>query len=52
MPSKSKAQFKFMKAVEEGTIKAPGLSKEKASEFTHSMTKERWKKLKEKVGKK
>lgn len=34
MPAKSKAQFRFMKAVESGYIKAPGLSKEKAHEYT------------------
>ena len=34
MPAKSKAQFRFMKAVESGSVKAPGLSKEKAAEFT------------------
>lgn len=34
MPSKSKQQFKFMKAVESGAIKAPGLSKSEAKEYT------------------
>jgi hypothetical protein len=34
MPAKSRAQFKFMKAVEGGYIKAPGLSREKAAEYT------------------
>lgn len=34
MPAKSKAQFNFMKAVEEGDIKKKGLSKEDAKEFT------------------
>jgi len=34
MPATSKQQFKFMKAVEGGYIKAPGLSKEKAAEYT------------------
>jgi hypothetical protein len=33
-PAKSKAQFRFMKGVESGSIKAPGLSKAKAAEFT------------------
>lgn len=34
MPASSKQQFKFMKAVAGGYIKAPGLSKAKAEEFT------------------
>ena len=34
MPAKSQAQFRFMKAVEGGYIKKPGLSKEKAAEYT------------------
>lgn len=34
MPAHSKSQFRFMKAVEEGYIKKPGLSKQKAKEFT------------------
>lgn len=34
MPAVSKQQFRFMKAVEGGYIKKPGLSKEKAKEFT------------------
>lgn len=34
MPATSKAQFRFMKGVESGSIKAPGLSKPKAAEFT------------------
>lgn len=49
MPSKSKAQFKFMKAVESGSIKVPGLAKSEAKDFTKGMSKSRWKKLKEKV---
>jgi len=52
MPSRSKAQYRFMKAVESGAVKAPGLSPEKAHEFTDSMTKKRFGKLKEKLGKK
>jgi len=52
MPATSKAQFRFMKAVEEGKVKKKGLPPEKASEFTEGMTKERFKKLKEKLGKK
>jgi hypothetical protein len=34
MPAKSKQQYKFMKAIEGGYIKQPGLSKEKAKEYT------------------
>lgn len=49
MPAVSKQQFKFMKAVESGSIKTPGLSKEKAHEFTEGMSKKRFSKLKEKV---
>jgi hypothetical protein len=50
MPATSKAQFKFMKAVEEGYIKKPGLSPKKAAEYTsenHDV-----KDLPERVGKK
>lgn len=38
MPAKSKQQFKFMKAVETGSIKVPGLSKEKAHEYTQGQS--------------
>ena len=34
MPAKSKAQYRFMKAVESGNAKAPGLSKAQAKEYT------------------
>lgn len=34
MPAVSKAQFRFLKGVESGSIKAPGLSKKEAAEFT------------------
>lgn len=51
MPAKSKAQFRFMKAVEEGNVIKPGLSKEKAHEFTQGMTKKRWGKLRAKIKK-
>jgi len=34
MPAKSKAQFRFMKAVASGKAKAKGLSKEEAEEYT------------------
>lgn len=51
MPAKSKAQFRFMKAVESGSIKVPGLTKEEAKEYTKSnVGKKRFKKLKEKLG--
>jgi hypothetical protein len=33
-PAKSRAQYRFMKGVENGSIKAPGLSKKQAAEFT------------------
>ncbi len=52
MPAKSRAQARFMYAVEEGKIHPKGLSKEKAHEFTEGMTKKRFSKLKEKIGKK
>jgi hypothetical protein len=51
MPSVSKAQFRYMKAVEEGKIKKPGLSPEKAKEFTEGFDKQRFS-LKEYIGKK
>ena len=50
MPSVSKKQFRYMKALEHGDIKNSSLSPEKAKEWTEGMTKERWKKLKEKIG--
>lgn len=34
MPATSKQQFKFMKAVESGSIKKKGLSKKEAADFT------------------
>lgn len=34
MPAKSLQQYKFMKGVEEGSIKAPGLTPAKAAEYT------------------
>jgi hypothetical protein len=50
MAAKSKQQFKFMKAVESGAIKAPGLSKKEASEFTKGNTgNKRFSKLKDKI---
>lgn len=51
MPAKSKQQFKFMKAVESGSIEVPGLSKKEAAEYTKGNTgKKRFAKLKQKVG--
>jgi hypothetical protein len=51
MSAKSKAQFRFMKAVESGSLKVPGLSSEEAKEYTKSnVGKKRFKKLKEKLG--
>jgi hypothetical protein len=37
MPAKSKAQARFMRAVESGSIKKKGLSKEKAAEFVEGV---------------
>ena len=60
MPAKSKAQFKFMKAAEKGNVKAPGLSKKEAKEFTAGQDNykslpdkksDRFKKLKKKMSK-
>ena len=34
MPATSRKQFRFMKAVESGAIKVPGLSRAKAAEYT------------------
>jgi len=53
MPAKSKAQFRFMKGVESGSIKAPGLSKKEAKEYTSSnKDKKSYSKLKERLKKK
>lgn len=51
MPSKSKQQFKFFKFLEENPeeAKKSGVSQSVAHEFTDTMTKERWKKLKNTV---
>lgn len=38
MPAKSKAQFRFMKAVESGSIKSPGLSKKEAAKYTKDVS--------------
>lgn len=34
MPTKSKAQWRFMQGVEHGSIKVKGLTKKQADEFT------------------
>lgn len=34
MPTKSKAQFRFMKAIESGSLKKKGLSRKEAKEYT------------------
>jgi hypothetical protein len=47
MPAKSKQQYRFMKAVESGSIKKPGLSKKEAKDFTKDMTKRKLSKLKD-----
>lgn len=53
MPAKSKQQFKFFKAMENDPklAKQHGVSPEVAHEFTSGMTKQRWSKLKSKMGK-
>ena len=52
MPSKSRSQYRFFKYLEANPEKAKekGLSQEQVGHFT-SMTKERFKKLKEKIKK-
>jgi hypothetical protein len=54
MPSKSRQQYKFFKAVEENPelAKEKGIKPEVAQEFTQGMTKGRFAKLKQKIGKK
>lgn len=54
MPAKSKQQFKFFKAMQEDPKRAKslGISPQVTNDFTNGMTKDRWKKLKEKIGKK
>lgn len=41
MPAKSKKQFRFMKAVESGSVKAKGLSKKEAKEYTKGQSPKR-----------
>lgn len=38
MPAKSKKQYRFMKAVEEGAVKKKGLSKKEAKEYTEGQS--------------
>lgn len=54
MPAKSRQQFKFFKAMEEKPEKAKtlGISPTTVNDFTQGMTKDRWKKLRDKVTKK
>ncbi len=54
MPAKSKQQAKFFYAMENNPeeAKKKGISQDIAHEFTDGMTKSRFKKLKEKIGKK
>ena len=54
MSAKSHQQFKFFKAMEENPeeAKKKGISKELAHEYTDPITKGKWKKLTEKIGKK
>lgn len=53
MPSRSKAQFKFFKAMENNPdlAKQHGVSSDVAHEFTDGMSKQRWSKLKSKMKK-
>ena len=53
MPAKSKAQFRFFKAMENDPAQAKehGLTKKTIKDYT-SMTKKRFAKLKEKISKK
>ena len=53
MPSVSKQQFKFFKAVENNPqlAKEKGISQKTAQDFTQGMTKQRWGKLKQRVKK-
>jgi hypothetical protein len=46
MPAKSKAQFRFMKAIESGALKKKGLSKKEAKEYTEDSN---YSKLPEKI---
>ena len=52
MPAKSKAQFRFMKGVEAGNIKAEGLSKKEAKEYTRGQKGKKYSKLPDEVKKK
>jgi hypothetical protein len=54
MPSRSKAQFRFFKFLEENPEEAKkrGVSEKTAQDFTKDMTKSRWKNLDERLKKK
>lgn len=53
MPAISQQQFKLMKAVESGSVKLPGLSKEEAKEYTKgNKGKYAFSKLKKRISKK
>jgi hypothetical protein len=54
MPAKSRQQYKFFKEMEENPelAKQRGIKPGVAQEFTEGMTKERFAKLKSKIGKK
>jgi len=49
VPTSSRSQYRWMKAVEHGGIKKPGLSRAKAAEFTQGQS---YKKLPERAPKK
>jgi len=52
MPAKSRQQYKFMKAVENGYIHPKGLSQQEAAEYTKgNVGKKRFSKLRKKLGK-
>lgn len=54
MPSKSRSQYKYFKFMENHPeeAKKKGISEDLAKEYTDSMTKDRWKKLKDHLNKK
>jgi len=54
MPSRSKQQYRFFKAIENNPklAKEKGISQSLAKDYTEGMTKERFSKLKERLKKK
>lgn len=54
MPAKSRQQYKFFKYLEENPeeAKARGIKESSVHDFTKDMTKGKFKRLKEKIGKK